>query len=88
MKKVLKWIGIILLVLVVGVAFAFALQVAQLFVPRRDSALSDVLWNALGLLIGMALVAGGSRIHLPWLGRQSLRAPLAMARAPASVGWA
>jgi len=75
-----RWIGWrrTLIVLVVGVLFAFALQVAQLFVPRRDAALSDVVWNALGLLIGMALVAGGSRVHLPWLGRESLRAPLAM----------
>lgn len=67
-----------LIVLAVGVAFAFVLQVAQLFVPQRDAALSDVVWNALGLLVGMALVAGGSRIHLPWLGRESLRAPLTM----------
>ena len=75
-----RWIGWrrTLVVLAVGVAFAFVLQVAQLFVPRRDAALSDVLWNALGLLIGMGLVAGGSRVHLPWLGRESLRAPLAM----------
>lgn len=67
-----------LIVLAVGVAFAFVLQVAQLFVPQRDAALSDVVWNALGLLVGMALVAGGSRIHLPWLRQESLRAPLTM----------
>jgi VanZ family protein len=67
-----------LLVLALGVAFAFVLQAAQLFIPYRSAALSDVLWNALGLLIGMGLVAGGSRIHAPWLGRESLRAPLAM----------
>jgi VanZ family protein len=75
-----RWIGWrrTLLVLAVGLAFAFVLQVAQLFVPRRDAALSDVVWNALGMLIGMGAVAGGSRIHLPWLGRESLRAPLTM----------
>jgi hypothetical protein len=75
-----RWIGWrrTLIVLALGIAFAFVLQVAQLFVPRRDAALSDVVWNALGLLIGMALVAGGSRIHAPWLGRESLRAPLTM----------
>jgi hypothetical protein len=75
-----RWIGWrrTLLVLAVGVAFAFVLQVAQLFVPAREAALSDVVWNALGLLIGMGLVAGGSRIHAPWLSRESLRAPLAM----------
>ncbi|MCW5661686.1 MAG: VanZ family protein [Burkholderiaceae bacterium] len=75
-----RWIGWrrALLVLAAGVAFAFVLQVAQLFVPAREAALSDVVWNALGLLIGMGLVAGGSRIHAPWLSRESLRAPLAM----------
>jgi hypothetical protein len=75
-----RWIGWrrTLIVLVLGIAFAFVLQVAQLFIPRRSAALSDVLWNALGLLIGMGMVAGGSRLHLPWLGRESLRAPLAM----------
>jgi hypothetical protein len=75
-----RWIGWrrTLIVLAVGVAFAFVLQVAQLFIPRRSAALSDVVWNALGLLIGMGLVAGGSRIHAPWLGRESLRAPLTM----------
>lgn len=43
------------LVLCGGVAFAFALQVAQIFVPARDAALSDVAWNALGLASGMLL---------------------------------
>jgi VanZ family protein len=75
-----RWIGWrrTLIVLVLGIAFAFVLQVAQLFIPRRSAALSDVVWNALGLLIGMGLVAGGSRIHAPWLGRDNLRAPLTM----------
>lgn len=66
-----------LLVLAAGTAFAFVLQVAQLFVPSRDAALSDVVWNALGLSVGMAAVAGGSRVHVPWLGRESARASLA-----------
>jgi VanZ family protein len=43
------------LVVGVGVAFAFALQVAQIFVPRRDAAWSDVVWNTLGLLAGLLL---------------------------------
>jgi VanZ family protein len=75
-----RWIGWrrTLIVLALGVAFAFVLQVAQLFIPYRSAALSDVLWNALGLLIGMGLVAGGSRLHPPWLGRANVRAPLAM----------
>jgi VanZ family protein len=75
-----RWVGWrrTLIVLAAGAAFAFVLQVAQLFIPARSAALSDVVWNALGLAIGMALVAGSSRIHAPWLGRDSLRAPLAM----------
>jgi VanZ family protein len=75
-----RWIGWrrTLIVLAVGLAFAFALQVVQLFIPRRAAAMSDVMWNGLGLLIGMGLVAGGSRLHAPWLGRESLRAPLTM----------
>jgi VanZ family protein len=75
-----RWIGWrrTLVVLAVGLVFAFALQVAQLFIPRRAAAMSDVVWNGLGLLIGMGLVAGGSRLHAPWLGRDNLRAPLTM----------
>jgi len=75
-----RWIGWrrTLIVLALGVAFAFVLQLAQLFVPRRDAALSDVMWNALGLLIGMGLVAGGSRVHPPWLDRRDLRTPITM----------
>ncbi|HEX6240868.1 MAG TPA: VanZ family protein, partial [Polyangiales bacterium] len=84
-----RWIGWrrTLLVLVLGGAFAFVLQVAQLFIPLRSAALSDVVWNALGLLIGMGLVAGGSRIHLPWLERESLRAPLAMTLLWLTLQW-
>lgn len=37
------------LVIAAGFVFAFALQVAQIFVPRRDAAWSDVVWNTLGL---------------------------------------
>jgi VanZ family protein len=75
-----RWIGWrrTVIVLAVGLGFAFALQVVQLFIPRRAAAMSDVMWNGLGLLIGMGLVAGGSRLHAPWLGRESLRAPLTM----------
>jgi hypothetical protein len=84
-----RWIGWrrTLIVLAFGVVFAFVLQVAQLFVPRRDAALSDVVWNALGLLVGMGLVAGGSRIHAPWLGRESLRAPLTMVALWVMLQW-
>jgi VanZ family protein len=84
-----RWIGWrrTLIVLVLGATFAFVLQVAQLYVPQRDAALSDVVWNALGLLAGMALVAGGSRIHAPWLGRESLRAPLTMVLLWLTLQW-
>ena len=51
-----------LLVLVGGVVFAFALQVAQLFVPARDAALSDVVWNTLGLVLGLLLASVVSRL--------------------------
>jgi VanZ family protein len=40
-------------VLVGSLAFAFALQVLQVFEPTRDPALSDVFWNALGTIAGM-----------------------------------
>lgn len=41
--------------LLLGTLFAFLLQVLQIAVPARDPALSDVAWNALGLLIGAAV---------------------------------
>ncbi|WP_282604442.1 VanZ family protein [Pelagibius sp. Alg239-R121] len=44
-----------LFVCVVGVIFAFALQVAQLYLPSRDENLQDVIWNLLGIMIGAAL---------------------------------
>lgn len=42
--------------LVASVAFAFAVQVLQVFEPTRDPALSDVFWNAVGTAAG--IVAG------------------------------
>lgn len=35
--------------------FALLLQIAQIFVPARTAALSDVLWNCVGVLLGMLL---------------------------------
>jgi VanZ family protein len=35
-------------------AFSFAVQVLQVFEPTRDPALSDVFWNALGTVAGIA----------------------------------
>jgi VanZ family protein len=54
------------LVIGVGMAFAFALQVAQMFVPRRDAAWSDVVWNTLGLLGGLLLARPGLLLFARW----------------------
>jgi VanZ family protein len=43
-----------LLTMLAGGAIALGLQVAQLFVPERDAELADVLWNAVGLALGVA----------------------------------
>jgi VanZ family protein len=64
------------LVIGVGVAFAFALQVAQIFVPARDAALSDVVWNTLGLLLGLSLAAPALRVPMGHLRGPALRVPL------------
>lgn len=44
-----------LLMLLASVAFAFALQVLQIYLPERSAGLSDAVWNGLGHLLGMAL---------------------------------
>ena len=41
-----------------SVGFAFALQVLQIYVPERDAALSDVLWNTVGQALGVVLALG------------------------------
>jgi VanZ family protein len=48
--------------LVFGLAFALALQVAQLFIHERAAVLIDVVWNMVGLVIG-ALIAFPDRIR-------------------------
>lgn len=50
----------LLYVCMLGAVFAFALQVAQLYLPSRDQALQDVFWNLLGTVAGAAvgMVAG------------------------------
>ena len=60
----------------VGVAFAFALQVVQIFVPARDAVWSDVVWNTLGLLLGLLLAVPASRLPMGRLSAQPLRLPL------------
>ena len=43
------------MVCLLGVVFAFLLQVAQLYLPSRDENLQDVIWNLLGIVVGGAL---------------------------------
>jgi len=64
------------LVVALGVAFAFALQVAQVFVPARDAAWSDVVWNTLGLLLGLLVAAPLLRLPMAPLRARQLRLPL------------
>lgn len=55
------------LVMCVGTLFAFLLQLLQFFVPERVPQLSDVIWNAAGLAVGVGAV--------PVLGRLAPRFP-------------
>ena len=48
-----RWLCIVL-----SIALALLLQVAQVFVPSRSAALADVLWNGVGLAIGLLLGQG------------------------------
>jgi VanZ family protein len=41
--------------IVLSLALALLLQVAQVFVPSRSAAMADVLWNGVGLGIGLVL---------------------------------
>ena len=41
--------------LVLAVVYGTALQALQLFLPRRNAALSDAEWNGVGLLAGAAM---------------------------------
>lgn len=54
------------LLLLLGVAVAFALQVAQIYLPDRDAELADVLWNTVGLAVGLAaaLLTPAARLGL------------------------
>jgi VanZ family protein len=58
------------LLLLAAVAFAFVVQVLQIWFPPREPSLADVLWNGLGSLVGMAMAAlalerfGGKRVRL------------------------
>ena len=54
------------MVMVLGVAVAFGLQVAQIYLPDRDAELADVLWNTVGLGMGLAaaLLTPAARLGL------------------------
>ena len=67
------------IVVVVGVAFAFVLQVAQIYVPARDAAWSDVVWNTIGLLLGLCIAAPMLRLPLDGLHAAHWRVPIAFA---------
>ncbi|MGD9833405.1 MAG: VanZ family protein [Piscinibacter sp.] len=60
--------------LAAGTSFAWVLQVVQIIVPERVPQLSDVVWNALGLLLGAVLAAA-------WRRRESSGAPADAAQA-------
>lgn len=51
----------LVLAMVSGVLFAFVLQVLQIAVPARSAALSDVLWNTVGMALGLAGAAATAR---------------------------
>jgi VanZ family protein len=64
------------IVVVLGVAFAFVLQVAQIYVPARDAAWSDVVWNTIGLLLGLCIAEPMLRLPLDGLHAALWRVPL------------
>lgn len=75
--------------LVAGFLFGFALQVAQLWLPRRSPQLSDAVWNTLGLLPGVVLAAplGAALTHLAARPRPAQRAGLTLATLWLVVTW-
>lgn len=76
-----------LALLVGGWAFAFALQLVQLYLPARDAQWSDVVWNTVGLVLGILL---SSRLPLDALARGApppLRVPATMALLWSFLQW-
>ncbi|MEA3639834.1 MAG: VanZ family protein [Lamprobacter sp.] len=66
------------------VLFAFVLQALQIYIPARDAALIDVVWNAVGLGIGFALASAAFTTR--WLGRIADQ-PLPMATLLVAALW-
>jgi VanZ family protein len=56
----------LLVITTVSVAFALALQILQIWLPRRSAAVSDVVWNALGIALGIPTAAWLQR-PIDWL---------------------
>lgn len=75
--------------LAAGFLFGFALQVAQLWLPRRSPQLSDAVWNTLGLLVGVALATplGTALAHLARRPRSAQRAGLALGALWLAAAW-
>ena len=44
-----------LLTFIISLLLAFLVQVAQIYIPGRDAALSDVFWNTIGIIVGISL---------------------------------
>ncbi len=75
--------------LLAGFLFGFALQVAQLWLPRRSPQLSDAVWNTLGLLAGVALASplGAALARLAGRPRSPQRAGLALGALWLAATW-
>ncbi|MBL8319270.1 MAG: VanZ family protein [Burkholderiaceae bacterium] len=55
----MSWLAIWL----VGVAYAMALQVLQIWVPQRTPSVSDALWNAMGMALGQLAAGAATRLR-------------------------
>lgn len=77
------------LVLAGGFAFGFALQVGQLWLPRRWPQLSDAVWNTLGLLLGIGAAPAlrGPLRRVAGIGRSPHRAGLLATALWLALAW-
>lgn len=74
-------------VVVAGAWFAFALQLAQIVIPARDPQASDVAWNTLGVLLGIACTRLPRPSGIDAHGAARARVPLAMAALWLALQW-